>query len=420
MNDLQKTLQRIQEIRLIDMLARHPVVVVHGARQVGKTTLCLRPAIASGRLYKNLDDLNDLDTARHDPATFTEAGARMTIDEVQRCPELMLAIKAAVDRDRRPGRFLLTGSADLLVMERVAENLAGRAVYLPMPPLTLGEFEGEPPRGLIAALLDAPDAETALAIAKAAPKRPVPDLAAIVAAGGLPVPALSRDPETRSQWYDGYIMTYLERDVRNLSAVGSLPDFQRLMRAVALRTGQTLNVAALAKDVAMTTASARRYLGLLEQTFQLLRVPAYAVNRGKRLVKSPKIYWADTGLAVHLAGLGDAGSLPGEREWGALVETLVAIHLHALASLISPRPRLHHWRTSTGREVDLVIERGRALLPIEIKTGSRPSSRDAAGLKVFLDHYPNARLGILACRCDEPRRLTRRTLALPLETLLRG
>jgi predicted AAA+ superfamily ATPase len=232
------------------------------------------------------------------------------------------------------------------------------------------------------------------------------------------VPTLSEDPTFRAQWFDGYVQTYLERDLRTLSATDNLLEFRRLMQMGAVHNGTVINMASIANDAGLSPATTRRYLNLLETSFQVVRLPAYAVNRSKRLIKAPKLFWTDTGLGAHLAGLFSEDDLVRSREWGRWVENWVGLHLLVYTGLRSPRPALSHWRTSHGHEVDFVLEVGRRVLPIEVKTTSRPSGRDLQGLHTFLDTYPEVPFGILACQCDTPRVLSSRLLALPISDLL--
>jgi predicted AAA+ superfamily ATPase len=323
-----------------------------------------------------LDDLDVLDAARRDPQALLGGTTPLTLDEVQREPEILAAVKRAIDRNRRPGRFLLNGSANLLLMRRVSESLAGRASYLTLRPMTVGELRGEGRAGVWDELLAAPDEEwiDILAARDAEPE----DWRAVARRGGFPTPALELDDaRQRAIWFDGYVRTYLERDLQDLASISGLPDFRRLMRAACLRIGQLVNQTELGRDVALPQATVHRWLNLLETSYLLVRLPAYAVNRTKRLIKSPKLYWGDTGIAAHLAG--DVG--------GALFENLVLADLLAWRDARLEHAEVCYWRTASGEEVDLVVETEGGLLPIEIKAQSRPRLADAAHLRSFRDEY---------------------------------
>jgi hypothetical protein len=380
-----RALPRLVAPALASRLRAMPALVVTGPRQAGKSTLVQRLAPGKRR-YHSLDDLDVLDAARRDPEALVGGREPVTLDEIQHAPELLRAVKRAIDRRRSAGRFLLTGSANLLMMRRVSESLAGRASYLTLWPMTRREQRGEGHGGLWEELLEAPDTKwrDLLAAQRGEPE----DWRALALRGGFPTPALelARSAD-RAVWFDGYVRTYLERDLQELSSIGSLPDFRRLMRAVCLRLGQLVNQAELGRDVALPQPTVHRWLNLLETSYLLVHLPAYAVNRTKRLIKSPKLYWGDTGVALHLAG-GEPG--------GAHLENLVLHDLLAWRDARLERAELGYWRTASGEEVDLVIEAGDQLLPIEIKASARPRLADAANLRSFREEYgKKARAGLL-------------------------
>ena len=292
-------LPRVVGTALADRLRVMPAVVVTGARQTGKSTLA-EHLVSGSRRYATLDDLDVLDAAHRDPEALVGGSAPITLDEVQRAPELLRAVKRAIDRDRKPGRFLLTGSANLLLMRQVSESLAGRASYLTLWPMTRGEQRGEGICGRWEQLLETSDDEW-LDLLAAGPDD-AEDWRVLARRGGFPVPALRlTTAKERTIWFDGYVRTYLERDLQDLAAVSSLPDFRRLMRAACHRLGQLINQTEIGRDTALAQPTVHRWLNLLETSYLLVRLPAYAVNRTKRLIKSPKLYWGDTGVALHLA-----------------------------------------------------------------------------------------------------------------------
>jgi predicted AAA+ superfamily ATPase len=308
------TLPRLVTQSLVDRLRVMPAVVVTGARQTGKSTLAQDLLVPGGRRYFSLDDLDVMDTARRDPEALVGGAQPVTLDEVQREPHLLQAVKRAIDRRRRPGQFLLTGSANLLLMRQVSESLAGRASYLTLWPMTRREQQGRGRSGLWEEMLDTRD-ENWLDLLAAQPDQPE-DWRSLARRGGFPTPAVHlKTARERAVWFDGYVRTYLERDLRELSSIAALPDFRRLMKAACLRLGQLVNQTDLGRDVALPQPTVHRYLNLLETSYLLVRLPAYAVNRTKRLIKSPKLYWGDTGVALHLAD--------GAEPEGAHLENLV-------------------------------------------------------------------------------------------------
>jgi uncharacterized protein len=363
---------------LSDHLRVMPAVVLTGARQAGKSTLARDPGLGA-RSYLTLDSLATLDIAMRDPDTLLGGTGPLTIDEVQRAPDMLLAIKRAIDINRVPGRFLLTGSANLLLMQRVSETLAGRASYVSLWPLTRREQLGLGRSGRWSELLatagqDWPEMLTPDAA-------PHDDWRSFARRGGFPTPALHLENETdRIRWFEAYVQTYLERDLQSLAAITALPDFRRLMRIAALRLGQMINQTDIGRDAALGQATAHRYLNLLETSYMLVRLPAYAVNRTKRLIKAPKLYWSDVGLALFLAG----NVAPD----GPHLENLILNDLLAWRETLTPRADVMYWRTSNGEEVDFVVEAGGRLLPIEVKATTQPRFADAAHLSTFCAEYP--------------------------------
>ena len=380
------TLPRLVVPSLEDRLRVMPAVVVTGARQTGKSTLAQELTSGSRRFF-TLDDLDVLDAARRDPEALLGGSQPVTLDEVQREPDLLHAVKRAIDRQRQPGRFLLTGSANLLLMRQVSESLAGRASYLTLWPMTRREQQGLGRGGVWEELLEARDDEW-LDLMAAQPDEPE-GWRTLARRGGFPSPALQLETaQERAVWFDGYVRTYLERDLQGLSSISALPDFRRLMRAACLRMGQLVNQAELGRDVALPQPTVHRYLNLLETSYLLVRLPAYAVNRTKRLIKSPKVYWGDTGVALHLTQ---------EKEpRGVHLENLVLHDLLTWRDTRLDRAEVFYWRTTIGEEVDFVVESGDRLLPVEVKATARPRLRDIAHLRTFQAEYgERSRAGLL-------------------------
>jgi len=397
-------LPRLVAKSLADRLRVMPAVVVTGARQAGKSTLAQELA-PNERRYFSLDDLDVVDAARRDPEALVGGSQPVTLDEVQREPDLLRAVKRAIDRRRQPGHFLLTGSANLLLMRRVSESLAGRASYLTLWPMTRREQRGEGRSGLWDELLEARDEDWLDLLS--APSEESDDWRALARRGGFPTPALHlRTARDRAIWFDGYVRTYLERDLQDLSSIAALPDFRRLMRAACLRLGQLVNQTELGRDVALPQPTVHRYLNLLETSYLLVRLPAYAVNRTKRLIKAPKVYWGDTGVAMHLAETPEPA--------GAHLENLVLHDLLAWRDARLDRAEVCYWRTAVGEEVDFVVEASDKLLPIEVKATSRPRLSDAAHLRTFRTEYgKRARAGLLLHTGSKLEWLTPDVLAAP-------
>lgn len=394
---------RVVTNALSERLRAMPAVVVTGARQTGKSTL-VQELTRGPRAYYSLDDLDVLQAAKKNPEVLLGGKGAVTIDEIQRAPELLLAIKREIDKNRKAGRFLLTGSANLLLMKSVGETLAGRASYLTLWPMTRSETLGMGGTGRWEELVET-DADDWLDVLSGASN--TEDWKGLARRGGYPTPALElRSACDRSIWFDGYVRTYLERDLHNVSSISDLVDYRRLMTASAHRLGQMLNQTELSRDIGVPQATVHRWLNIMEASYMLVRLPAYSVNRTKRLIKTPKLYWSDTGLALHLAN--------SMEPTGAHLENLVLHDLMVWRDARISRPDLFYWRTQANEEVDLVIEVDGRLIPIEVKSTSRPRLSDATNLLTFQAEYGNrCRAGLLLHTGSEMSWLTPSVLAVP-------
>ena len=336
-------------------------------------------------------------------------GRRTRVDEAQRCPELLLAIKAEVDRQRKPGRFLLSGSAQFGLLKGVSESLAGRAMYLHLHAFCPREMAGTlKQRRLLPDLFDG----------KTPSHAPVKSVSPLeIVTGGMPSVCLGQVKDAAA-WFKAYEQTYLERDVRELAQVGDLVPFRNFLHLAALRTGQILNVSELARDAKMTVLTAGRYLSVLEASFLLRRLPPYLRNRSTRVVKSAKLYVADAGLAAHLCGVSDIGPQSDEPLRGALYETYVAQNLTSIVEAHWPGAQLTYWNVQGRHEVDFVVEAGRDSPAIEVKAASRFDERDLAGLRAFLRATPRCRSAVLAYNGSTAVSLEDRLWAIPMRALL--
>jgi len=393
-------------------LASSPVVVLTGARQTGKTTL-VTSLISQKRNFITLDDIETLERAEKEPDSLLASSSPLTIDEVQRSPKLLITIKRLVDRRRIPGSFLLTGSANLALFHRVSESLAGRAIYKIMLPMTQSEIKGTAGCGNWDDVIRTPSSFEGMSL------KDLWNWHEVILKGGFPPVVFAVGEDARRDWLDGYVKTYLERDLRVLSSVEHLPDFRRLLRIAALRTGYLMNQSDMARDAGLSQATAHRYLSLLEASYLLYRLPAYAVNRTKRLIKSPRLFFCDTGLACFLAGIRAIEDLTRSEMQGMLLENLVLNELLAWQGTTMPNAEILYWRTTGGREVDFVIEHGDILTPIEVKASVKPKLADTAGLHVFLEENSHkARHGILIHMGLQVERLTPKIWAIPLRMIL--
>jgi len=404
------TLRRFAAQHLLASTRTLPVSVLMGARQTGKSTLVRTHSELSDYLFLTLDRADVREQAHRDPHGLLRSAPKLIVDEVQRDPALVLAIKEVVDElayqgQRRAGQFILTGSANLLEMQRVNESLAGRAAYTTLWPMSRREQLGQGVAGIWSEFFATTTVEW-LELVRSVPAVDA-DWRDRARVGGYPTPAVElTTPDERALWFQGYLETYLDRDLRDLASLNNPLDMRRLMRIAALRMGQLVNRSAWASEAGVAPTTAFRYLDLLEQSYQLIRLEVYAVNRNKRLIKSPKAYWSDTAMAWQLAG---APPLTGFH-----FENLVLNDLLVWRDAQLQKPALMHWRTTTQDEVDFVIERpDGALLAIECKSGERPTHSDADGLRLFLREYPAAVGGLLVHGGSETRWIADRVLSVP-------
>ena len=406
-------LERNTIASVLEGLADSPVLLLTGARQVGKTTLVQelsrrRPACQ----YLTFDDMNVLNAAKTDPAAFV-AGlpGPVILDEIQRVPELFVALKASVDRDRRPGRFVLTGSANVLALPRLSESLAGRMELHRLWGLSQGELEGVR-EGFIDALF-AP---------RFAPPPPGPLRGAAlperILRGGYPEVVARQAPARRRRWFESYLATILQRDVKELAQIEDLIALPRLLAVLATRAAKLLNFADISRDCALPQTTLKRYLALLEMTYLVQPLPAWSANPSKRLAKAPKLLFTDTGLLAHLLGLGGR-EVRKEKSYGALLENFVALELLKHFGWSGTPARLRHFRTHSGLEVDLVLEddSGR-LAGIEVKASATLHNDDFKGLRALAETAPRKFLrGVVLYNGEQALPFGPNLWALPLHTL---
>ena len=370
-----RTFPRFLAVRLREALSDTPAVLIHGPRQCGKTTLARTVGEPRGYRYVTFDDDTVREAARRDPLGFVEDLPRRTIlDEVQRVPEIFPSLKAAIDQRRTAGRFILTGSANVLLVPRLAESLAGRMGLLRLHPLAQCELEEKRPRFLEALL--AGSFRTRIT------ERLGPALAERIVGGGYPAALARRTPARRRAWYRDFVETQIQRDVRDLARLHSLDALPRLLTVAASYTAQLLNVSDLAAPFQMTRQTIHDYVTVLERIFLLDRLPPWYRNRLSRIVKTSKLHMGDTGLACALLGV-DAAALSGARDrLGPLLETFVLQELRRQASWHSDAIDFFHYRDRDDFEVDIVIEHGAvAVAGVEVKAGASVTDADFRGLR---------------------------------------
>ncbi|VAW75735.1 ATPase [hydrothermal vent metagenome] len=378
--------ERLLTPRLQRLVQNFPVVVVSGARQVGKSTL-LNHVFPAGTDCVVFDPVIDVENARQDPDLFLDnhPATPLLLDEIQYAPELVAAIKRRVDRDRKPGQFVLTGSQQWEVMKSLAESLAGRAVFIEMDGFSLAEMSGwAEGAGWLFSWLEDPEGfvhrehgliELEYTLYETLWRGFLPD------ATTLPI-------EVVADFHEAYIKTYIERDVRLLADVSEWQTFSRFIRLAAALTAQEINYSQLGREIGIAPQTARRWLDMLKATFQWFDVPAFSGNNIKRVSSKPKGFVADTGFACAAQRISSPVALAGHPMLGALFETAVFAEIRKQSALLSPAPQLYHWRSAGGAEVDLLLERDGKLFPIEIKVKSQPARRDVRGIKALRNSYP--------------------------------
>jgi predicted AAA+ superfamily ATPase len=385
-----------------------PVVMINGPRQCGKTTL-VKAFADERRTYLTLDDETALTAARSDPVAFLRPLDTVIIDEIQRAPELLRAIKRSVDDDRRPGRFLLTGSADVLTLPTVAESLAGRMEIVSLLPLSQAEIERGAARFL----------EQAFSGNLPTPKRPATgrDLERRMLAGGYPEMLSRKDPARRKAWARDYLNAIVQKDAPEIAALDKLDLLPRLLRALAHHAGQLCNFTQLGGQIGLDDKSTRKYLGVLEHLFLIRRLEPWHNNKLSRLIKTPKIHFLDSGLLASLVGATPEG-LAGNRDLlGALLETFAFAEVLKAAS-VTP-VSLSHYRDKDKNEVDLVLESEAGdVVGLEVKAAATVKASDFAGLRRLADAAGKRfRLGVVLHDGDTVVGFGERLLAAPVSCL---
>ena len=393
-----------------EALKNMPVVVITGMRQTGKTTFLQNQPGLGQRRYLTFDDFPQLAAAKSDPDGFVNSEEPLTIDEAHKCPEIFTAIKRAVDKRRRPGQFLLSGSANFALLKNIRESLAGRALYLAMHPFSRREISGETSeRPFLERFFQTQE------IPKGKKFQPIhPEE---ILNGGMP-PICLGEVKNRSLWFKGYEQTYLERDLREISQVDNLMALRDLLHLTALRTGQLLSPSQLGRDAKLSAATTSRYLSLLETSFIITRLHPYLRNKASRIIKTPKLYLNDSGLACYFTGLDKFGPPPGEPLMGPLFETYVAQNLLNIIDSAWPEGHLFFWTIQGRQEVDFIVEAGRSCLALEIKWGAKWQDRDLAGLKAFLSSTPHCKAAVLGYNGGDAVQLGEKLWALPISLIL--
>jgi len=366
---------RFVEAALADAIQDTPVVLIHGPRQCGKTTLAQMFGKANSYAYFSFDDDVVAAAARVDPAGFVaDLPLKTILDEVQHVPEVFSALKLSVDRDRAPGRCILTGSANALLVPQLADSLAGRMEIIRLHPLAQCEISGEPP-GFVDTLFGS-------GFPTSTHDRLGRELLTRIATGGYPAAIARSTPRRQTAWYRNYIRTLIQRDVQDLARIRNLDALPRLLELVAGQTTRLRNIADLSGPFQLSRPTIQDYVTLLEAIFLIDTLPPWHSNRLKRLVKSPKIHVGDTGVACALLGITNQSLAEDRGGLGHLLETFVFQELRRQASWHSAEIRFHHFRDRDGCKVDIVLEQpGQRIAGIEVKASATVKDRDFRGLR---------------------------------------
>jgi len=402
---------RIIEPRIAEALKDTPVVLLAGPRQAGKTTLVRRIAEQQGLRYITLDDELTLLSAREDPVGMIRSIDRAVIDEIQRVPQLLLAIKKSVDQDRRPGRFLLTGSANLMALPTVADSLAGRMETLSLLPLSQSEIGSCSTNWM--------DAVFAGRILQTAQPALGDDLIERVLRGGYPEAVLRVSAKRRLAWARQYIDAIIQRDVRDVAGIDKLDQLPRFLRALAQTAGRMCNYSQLGGQVGLDGKTASRYVGIFERMYLLKRIDVWSRNRLNRVVKTPKLQFIDSGLLATMLDLTKEGVRQDRTRFGNVLETFVFAELIKHATTADDDYRLMYYRDADKFEVDVVIENAAGkLVCVEVKAAATIKESDLRGLKKLADIAEEQfKMGVLLYDGTETMPLGNGIWAAPLSSL---
>ncbi len=393
-------------------LRTFPAVLVTGSRQSGKTTF-LRREFGASHAYVSLERPDVRRRAGEDPVGFLEDHAPPVIlDEIQYIPQLLHYIKDRIDEDRRPGQWLLTGSQSFGLMHGISQSLAGRVAIFELDPLSTREVKGLPALSIELLMQKVFGRNVGQERQVAVRGRRGPDLADWLLRGGFPEPRLHPRMD-RTVWFAAYVATYLERDVRNLTQVGDLNAFSRFVQLVAMRNGSLLNMVDLGRDAGISGPTVKQWLTILQASQLVHLLQPYHRNFGKRLVKSPKVYVTDPGLATYLLGLHSRTAVMQGPSLGALTESAVLGEWLKTFRAHGRHASIHFWRSSAGQEVDFILEHDGKLFAIEVKATATPTPRHADGLSAWLDLAGRGARAVLACRVEEPMTLRPGIRAVP-------
>lgn len=392
-------------------LAFHPVIVLSGPRQVGKSTLLENAKCLKGWRYITLDDADYLDQAKEDPKGLLMDETPTAIDEIQRCPSLLLTVKYYVDRSKRKRKFILSGSGNVSLRKAPRETLAGRAVYLHMTGFSQAEIQPRSEAGLLNAVLSGAQINPAHAEYQG-------NFLAAIWRGGLPAVVLASKVKAAREIMAGYIDTYIERDIQDLVKIRHPEHFRRLMEALAQATGWESKQEELSKDCGEERPTVSRHISLLKSTRLLYELRGYFA-KGERAYKQAKYFWFDSGTACFMAGVHSPAELKNPKLRGCFFENHVFQQILAWASVQTIHPELYYWRMKSEekREVDFVIRHGKTVLPVEAKSACSLNFGDTRSIRDFLKTHPEAERGVIVYGGEKVQHLASNVVAIPWHLL---
>ncbi|MBI5413994.1 ATP-binding protein [Candidatus Peregrinibacteria bacterium] len=408
--------KRAGTARLQKLAKTFPIVVVIGARQVGKSTL-LRHIFGKKAEYVVFDPLIDIENARKDPELFLDNHRTpIILDEVQYVPGLVSAIKRKVDENRAPGQYLMTGSQQWGILKSMAESLAGRAVFIHLENFSLMEIAEETKKKIwLSRYLENPEKFVSSKLERLKLSSGIYEqLWRGFFPEGQNIPL-----ETVPDFYGSYIQTYIERDVRFFADVSDIQTFRRFVQLVAALSAQEVNYSELGRELGITPQTSKRWLEILKATFQWFEIPAFSRNAIKRLSNKPKGYFVDTGLICNLHAISSPQAIGGHPLWGPLFETAVAAEIRKHSSFLALPPNIYHWRSHGGAEVDILLEKDGRYFPIEVKASTRPTRGDTLGIEFFRKTYPHLNIapGLIISPAEKKIPLSEKNYALPWDSV---
>lgn len=405
--------KRLLESEIYKLLKIFPIVSITGPRQSGKTTLIKAITDKSKNWkYYNLDNREILLKIKEDPSLFTNSlSSNTVIDEAQKAPELFHSLKELVDSGFKH-KIIISGSANFLLMKSITESLAGRVGILELLPFTVSEATSSTSKKIIKLILSSKDVidfkDKLIRLKKTKPS----DMLEFILMGGFPK-VYELNQTQASKWFEAYISTYIEKDLRDLSQITNLDSFQKVYKILAFQTGNILNINNISSDLGIDSKTVKKYVSILESSYQCKLIYPFHMKTNKQLVKRPKIYYFDTGLINYFYENHTNDQMLNGGEWGKILETFLFSELYKEIKDITPKPSINFWRTNNGAEVDFVITTGKKLYPIEVKSSFKINHYELRGMQSFMESYQNVPFGIVIYRGQESILVDKKIIAIP-------